>query len=191
LLDMIGDILDMARIEAGKFNLAPRPMDPRTAIDQAVRLMKRRAQDKQLDLVVEAEHVPEIVADHRAVKQMLLNLLSNALKFTETGEVRVRAGPGKDGGVLLEVSDTGPGIEPEALKRLARPFEQVDAEYTRAHAGTGLGLALTKAFAELHGGTFDIQSTVGKGTIVSIALPPRPPTTNPPASDPPSLGMAA
>jgi two-component system cell cycle sensor histidine kinase PleC len=79
------------------------------------------------------------------------------------------------------VIDTGPGIEPGALQRLARPFEQVDAEYTRAHAGTGLGLALTKAFAELHGGTFDIESTVGKGTTVTIGLPPKPPSSDPSA----------
>ncbi|MBU6372806.1 MAG: PAS domain-containing sensor histidine kinase [Alphaproteobacteria bacterium] len=179
LLDMIGDILDMARIEAGKYNLAPRPLDPMTAIDQAVRLMRRRAQDKQLSLVVDAENVPEIHADHRAVKQILLNLLSNALKFTEAGEVRVKARRGDRGWLTLQVIDTGPGIEPEALKRLARPFEQVDAEYTRAHAGTGLGLALTKAFAELHGGTFEIKSIVGIGTTVSIGLPPRPPMSDP------------
>lgn len=179
LLDMIGDILDMARIEAGKYNLAPRLLDPMTAIDQAVRLMRRRAQDKQLSLVVDAENVPEIHADHRAVKQILLNLLSNALKFTENGEVRVKARRGDGGWLALQVIDTGPGIEPEALKRLARPFEQVDAEYTRAHAGTGLGLALTKAFAELHGGTFEIKSIVGIGTTVSIGLPPRPPMSDP------------
>ncbi|MFZ4601603.1 MAG: ATP-binding protein [Caulobacterales bacterium] len=181
LLDMIGDILDMARIEAGKFNLAPRPMDPLSAIDQAVRLMRRRAQDKQLALVVEAEDVPEIIADHRAVKQILLNLLSNALKFTENGEVRLCARRRAGGWLELQVIDTGPGIEPGALQRLARPFEQVDAEYTRAHAGTGLGLALTKAFAELHGGTFDIESTVGKGTTVTIGLPPKPPSSDPSA----------
>ena len=186
LLDMIGDILDMARIEAGKFNLAPRPFDPMLAIDQAVRLMRRRAQDKQLALTVDTEAVPEIVADHRAVKQMLLNLLSNSLKFTETGEVRVRARPGADGWLFLQVIDTGPGIPEEALTRIARPFEQVDAEYTRAHAGTGLGLALTKAFAELHGGTFAIESVVGSGTTVTIGLPP-----HPPGFEPTSLTQAA
>jgi two-component system cell cycle sensor histidine kinase PleC len=170
LLDMINDILDMAKIEAGKINLSPRVLDPMVAIDQAVRLTKRRADEKGLHLMVDAEGVPEIEADHRAVKQMLINLLSNALKFTDSGAIVVRARPTPDG-LVLRVIDTGCGIPADQLPRLARPFEQVEATLARNHSGTGLGLALTKSLAEMHGGRLEIQSTVGEGTIVSVYLP--------------------
>ncbi|MBL8530859.1 MAG: PAS domain-containing sensor histidine kinase, partial [Hyphomonadaceae bacterium] len=170
LLDLINDILDMAKIEAGKLTLAPRPLDPSVAIEQAVRLTKRRAEEKGLSIVVDAEDLPEIEADHRAVKQMLLNLLSNAVKFTDQGAVMVHARPSQNG-LTLRVIDTGCGIPPEHLPRLARPFEQVETELTRNHHGTGLGLALTKSLAEMHGGKLSIQSEVGRGTIVTITLP--------------------
>jgi two-component system, cell cycle sensor histidine kinase PleC len=170
LLDLINDILDMAKIEAGKLTLAPRPLDPLVVIEQAVRLTKRRAEEKGLSIVVDAENTTEIEADHRAVKQMLLNLLSNALKFTDTGAIMVyaRANPT---GLTLRVIDTGCGIPPEHLPRLARPFEQVETELARNHHGTGLGLALTKSLVDMHGGKFSIQSEVGRGTIVTITLP--------------------
>ncbi len=170
LLDLINDILDMAKIEAGKLTLAPRPLDPSVAIDQAVRLTKRRAEEKGLQIVVDAEDLPEIEADHRAVKQMLLNLLSNAVKFTDTGAIMVHARTNTQG-LTLRVIDTGCGIAPEHLPRLARPFEQVETELARNNSGTGLGLALTKSLAEMHGGKLSIQSEVGRGTIVSITLP--------------------
>jgi len=170
LLDLINDILDMAKIESGKLALAPKPLDPMIVIEQAVRLHKRRAEEKGLSIVVDAEDVPEIEADHRAVKQMLLNLLSNAVKFTEQGAIMVyaRANPT---GLTLRVIDTGCGIPPEHLPRLARPFEQVEQDYARNHHGTGLGLALTKSLVDMHGGKFSIQSEVGRGTIVTITLP--------------------
>jgi two-component system, cell cycle sensor histidine kinase PleC len=188
LLDLINDILDMAKVEAGKFNLTPKPLDPMVAIDQAVRLMRRRAEDKKLTLEVDAVDLPEIVADHRAVKQILLNLLSNALKFTEAGAVRVRARP-TDDGIVLQVIDTGRGIPADALERLGRPFEQVDNEYTRTTGGTGLGLALTRTFVQLHGGVFKMDSEVGKGTVVTITLPKQPRPTEGP--DKPQLLNAA
>jgi len=170
LLDLINDILDMAKIEAGKLTLAPRPLDPAVVIDQAVRLTKRRADEKGLSVVVDAEELPEIEADHRAVKQMLLNLLSNAVKFTDEGAIMVRARANATG-LSLAVADTGCGIPPEHLPRLAQPFQQVEQELARNHSGTGLGLALTKSLAEMHGGKLSIQSEVGKGTIVTITLP--------------------
>jgi two-component system cell cycle sensor histidine kinase PleC len=170
LLDLINDILDMAKIEAGKLTLAPRPLDPAIAIDQAVRLTKRKAEDKGLNIVVDAENLPEIEADHRAVKQMLLNLLSNAVKFTDAGAIMVHARANAQG-LTLRVVDTGCGIPPEHLPRLAQPFQQVEQELARNHSGTGLGLALTKSLAEMHGGKLAIQSEVGKGTIVTISLP--------------------
>ncbi len=170
LLDLINDILDMAKIEANKLTLAPRPLDPMVAIEQAVRLTKRKAEDKGLQIVVDAEELPEIEADHRAVKQILLNLLSNAVKFTDHGAIMVygRATPGQ---LTLRVIDTGCGIPPEHLPRLARPFEQVEEELTRNNHGTGLGLALTKSLTEMHGGKFAIQSELGRGTIVTVTLP--------------------
>ncbi len=170
LLELINDILDMAKIEAGKLTLSPRPLDPMVAIEQAVRLTKRKAEEKGLAVVVDAEDVPEIEADHRAVKQILLNLLSNAVKFTDQGAIMVHA-RGTANALTLRVVDTGCGIPPEHLPRLARPFEQVEEELTRNNSGTGLGLALTKSLAEMHGGKLSIQSEVGRGTIVTIALP--------------------
>jgi len=170
LLDLINDILDMAKIEAGKVQLSPRPLDPMEAIETAVRLTRRRADEKGLQIIVDAENLPEIEADHRAVKQMLINLLSNAIKFTDQGAVMVRGRTHRDG-VMLRVADTGCGIAPEQLPRLAKPFEQVETELSRNHSGTGLGLALTKSLAEMHGGELKIESDVGKGTIVSIYLP--------------------
>jgi two-component system, cell cycle sensor histidine kinase PleC len=170
LLDLINDILDMAKIEAGKLTLAPRPLDPLVAIEQAVRLTKRRAEEKGLSIVIDAENLPEIEADHRAVKQMLLNLLSNAVKFTDHGAIMVH-GRANATGLILRVVDTGCGIPAEHLPRLARPFQQVEQELARNHSGTGLGLSLTKSLAEMHGGKLSITSEVGRGTIVTITLP--------------------
>jgi two-component system, cell cycle sensor histidine kinase PleC len=170
LLELINDILDMAKIEAGKLALSPRPLDISVAIEQAVRLTKRKAEEKGLSVVVDAEDLPEIEADHRAVKQILLNLLSNAVKFTDQGAIMVHARASTTG-LTLRVVDTGCGIPPEHLPRLARPFEQVEQELTRTNAGTGLGLALTKSLAEMHGGKLAIQSEVGRGTIVTVTLP--------------------
>ncbi len=170
LLDLINDILDMAKIEANKLTLAPKPLDPMVAIEQATRLTKRKAEEKGLSLVIDAEELPEIEADHRAVKQILLNLLSNAVKFTDQGAIMVHA-RGNAQGLTLRVVDTGCGIPPEHLPRLARPFEQVEQELTRNNHGTGLGLALTKSLVEMHGGKLSIQSEVGRGTIVTVTLP--------------------
>jgi two-component system cell cycle sensor histidine kinase PleC len=172
LLDLINDILDMAKIEANKLTLTPRPLDPSVAIEQAVRLTKRKAEEKGLSIVVDAEDLPEIEADHRAIKQILLNLLSNAVKFTDQGAIMVHA-RGASSSLTLRVVDTGCGIPPEHLPRLARPFEQVEEELTRNNSGTGLGLALSKSLAEMHGGKLSIQSEVGRGTIVTITLPCR------------------
>jgi len=172
LLELINDILDMAKIEAGKLTLSPKPLDPSVAIEQAVRLTKRKAEEKGLSIVVDAEELPEIEADHRAIKQILLNLLSNAVKFTDQGAIMVHARANAQY-LTLRVVDTGCGIPPEHLPRLARPFEQVEEELTRNNSGTGLGLALTKSLTEMHGGKLSIQSEVGRGTIVTVTLPRR------------------
>jgi len=186
LLDLINDILDMAKIEAGKWSLALSEVHPEETISQVVRLMSRRAEERGLQIVVDAANLPAIEADQRAVKQILLNLLSNAVKFTEEGGVMVRARTTPDGGVAMTVADTGPGIPPEYLPRLARPFEQVNIAGTNK-GGTGLGLALTRALAEMHGGSMHIESELGRGTAVTVTLPLQPNLNIPAPEDAPAF----
>lgn len=172
LLDMINDILDMAKIEAGKMTISPQPIDPVDPVDAAMRMIRRKAEEKAIDLVLEAEdNLPDIDADHRAIRQMMLNLLSNAIKFTDPdGRITVRVEQrGTD--IYFGVTDTGIGIPPEDLPRLAQPFEQVAESKDRNHQGTGLGLALTKSFAEMHGGRMLLSSIYGEGTTVAFVLP--------------------
>lgn len=170
LLEMINDILDMAKIEAGKMQIFPSPTDPADTVEQVVRMLRESAEKKGLQLHTDAKGLPQIEADQRLLRQMLINIVNNAIKFTERGAVLVR-GRLIDHEVVLQVIDTGPGIPRDKLPRLGEPFAQVDAQLTRKHEGTGLGLALTKSFAELHGGRMKIESEFGKGTAVSIYLP--------------------
>ncbi len=172
LLDMINDILDMAKVEAGKMRIEPRPINASDAVDAAVRLIRRRAADKQVTLTFDPDDdLPDINGDHRALKQMTLNLIANAIKFTDPGgEIRVEVA--RDGDwVLIRVSDTGVGIPEADLPRLGQPFEQARSPDGRNTGGTGLGLALTKSFAEMHGGRLRLESKVGVGTTVTIFLP--------------------
>jgi two-component system cell cycle sensor histidine kinase PleC len=172
LHDMINDILDMSKIEAGKMTLSQRHIDPADAVDAAVRLIRRRAADRQVSLIFDPDDdLPDINGDHRAIKQMTLNLIANAIKFTDAGgEVRVTMVV-EGQWLAIRVKDTGIGIAPEDLPRLGQPFEQAGKDDGRNPGGTGLGLALTKSFAEMHGGYVTIDSTVGVGTTVSIFLP--------------------
>jgi two-component system cell cycle sensor histidine kinase PleC len=172
LHDMINDILDMSKIEAGKMTLSQRQIDPADAVDAAVRLIRRRAADRQVSLIFDPDDdLPDINGDHRAIKQMTLNLIANAIKFTDPGgEVRVTMVT-EDEWLVIRVKDTGIGIAPEDLPRLGQPFEQASKDDGRNAGGTGLGLALTKSFAEMHGGYITIDSAVGVGTTVSIFLP--------------------
>ncbi|RIJ20532.1 PAS domain-containing protein [Henriciella barbarensis] len=172
LLDMINDILDIAKIEAGKMTIDPKPIDLVDPVDAAVRMIRRKAEEKSVDLSLQApDNLPEVDADHRAVRQMVLNLLSNAIKFTDEGGKVIVAVQDKGDFVRVAVRDTGVGIPKEHLPRLAQPFEQVHETRERNYEGTGLGLALTKSFAEMHGGRLSIASEVGKGTMVSFYLP--------------------
>ena len=172
LLDMINDILDMAKIEAGKMQITPRPIDASDAVDAAVRMIRRRAADKQIALHFDPDDdLPEINGDHLAIKQMTLNLVSNAIKFTdEGGEISVVVMRENDW-LVIRVADNGCGIPETDLPRLGQPFEQAQAPDGRNTQGTGLGLALTKSFAEMHGGYLSIESEVKNGTTVSIYLP--------------------
>ncbi|MEL8054990.1 MAG: PAS domain-containing sensor histidine kinase [Pseudomonadota bacterium] len=172
LLDMINDILDMAKIEAGKMTVDLQPIDIIEPVDMAVRMVRRRAEEKGLQLDLIHDHdLPLIDADHRAIRQMILNLVSNAIKFTDSGgAIRIMVNRQNDE-LRIAVRDSGVGIPNEALPRLAQPFEQVAETSDRNHQGTGLGLSLTKSFAELHGGRLTIASEEGKGTMVSFYLP--------------------
>lgn len=175
LLSLINDILDMSKIEAGKMTLNIEAMQMNDMISQVIRIVRGRAEENRLRLVYDDAIVPEIEADPRAVKQILLNLATNAIKFTPEGGVVTLAVEPKSAGLIIRVSDTGIGISEEDIERLAQPFEQIDSQHSRQHEGTGLGLALSKSLVELHGGNFTIESVVGQGTTVIFTLPNRPP----------------
>jgi len=177
LLALINDILDMSKIEAGKLNLRFEPLCLEEIAEDALRLVRNRADAAGLNLILDFVDLPDVEADYRAVKQVLLNLLSNAIKFTPRGgRVAVRAERRDDPlgeRVRISVQDTGIGISPQDLERLARPFEQVESQHSKTTQGTGLGLALTKALVEMHGGLLDLKSAPGQGTVASFALPVR------------------
>jgi two-component system, cell cycle sensor histidine kinase PleC len=171
LLDVINDILDMSKIEAGGIQLAPEDVDLDPVLADCLRVVWGRATEKHLALrshIVPAIH---LWADRRALKQIALNLLSNAVKFTpEGGAVRVE-GRVRGGMVTIAFIDNGIGIPKDALRKLGRPFEQVESQLTKRHQGSGLGLAIAKSLVEFHGGGMRIRSTLGKGTMVVVRLP--------------------
>ncbi len=172
LLDLINDILDMAKIEAGKMTIAIAEIDPVDPVDAAICMVRHKAEEKGVDLVLKAsEDLPHVDADHRAIRQMVLNLTSNALKFTDAGGRVVVAVDLAGRELRIAVIDNGIGIPKDQIHRLGEPFEQISDTRDRNHDGTGLGLALTKSFAEMHGGRMTIASELHKGTKVSIYLP--------------------
>ena len=171
LLDVINDILDMSKIEAGRIRLDVEDVELDRVLADAMRVVSGRAQDKRLTVNSKIARGLRFKADHRAIKQIALNLLSNAVKFTpEGGSVTVR-GRAIAGSVMIAIEDTGIGISRDALMKLGRPFEQVESQLTKSHQGSGLGLAIAKSLVELHGGTMRIRSTLGTGTIVVVRLP--------------------
>ena len=174
LLSVIDDLLDLAKIEAGKLELHEERVGLDTSIGTALRLVQSRAQDHGLTLITEiAPDLPPLWADGRLIVQMAVNLLSNAIKFTPPGG-RVTVGAARaagDVGAVLSVTDTGIGIAPEDLPKVLTPFEQVDNHLTRTQSGTGLGLPLVKSLIELHDGRFEIVSTPGFGTTVNLTFP--------------------
>jgi two-component system, cell cycle sensor histidine kinase PleC len=174
LLDVINDILDMAKIEAGRMRLDIEELDLHSLMAEALRVVSARAQDKQLELVANISPELGLRADRRAVKQIMLNLLSNAVKFTAVGGRITVRGRVADGCIVFVIADTGIGIDKEALARLGRPFEQVESQLTKSHHGSGLGLAIAKSLIELHGGHMRIRSTLGKGTLVVVRMPMHP-----------------
>lgn len=172
LLDLISDILDMAKIEAGKLELNLEHVDLKETIADCVRLVQQRADNSGVTIGVSIpDATAPLVADRRAIKQVLLNLLSNAVKFTPAGGHVQAAVETRDGRAVITVRDDGIGIPESELSRLGQPFEQVCADPMLAKAGTGLGLALVRALAEKHGGTLRIASHEGSGTSVSVDFP--------------------
>ena len=174
LLSVINDILDMSRIEAGRIDLARKPVVLDQVVARATKLVSELARSKALSLVVDGLPGFTISADERALQQILVNLLQNAVKFTGAGgtvALRMRRAAT---GVNLYVEDTGIGIPRGALGKLGRPFEQVETEFSKTYKGSGLGLAIARSLCELHGGSLRIRSQEGVGTIVMVHLPMKP-----------------
>lgn len=166
---VVDDVLDLSRIDAGKFDISPEPVSLTDLAEDAVRFMGDMAARKQVDLAFQDGEDVEAFADAKAVRQIALNLISNALKFTPAGgEVKVSAIE-TTGGSLLAVADTGAGISAEEITRLSRAFEQGEAG--RKQKGAGLGLSVVRAFADLHGGRLDIESREGGGTTIAVFFP--------------------
>ncbi|MCK6450830.1 MAG: HAMP domain-containing histidine kinase [Alphaproteobacteria bacterium] len=174
LLAVINDILDLAKIEAGKQQLNLESVSAHAIVSSCVVLVRERARSSGIALNAEAmgSGAPELEADPIKLKQILLNLLSNAIKFTPRGgTITVAAREGASGTVEFSVADTGIGMQASDIPLALEPFRQIDSSYGRKYQGTGLGLPLARALAELHGGTLAIQSEPGKGTTVTVAVP--------------------
>jgi PAS domain S-box-containing protein len=174
LLEIINEILDLAKIDAGKFELdEDQGVDARALVDCCVALVSGRASAGELALAVEIEvGLPRLVADETRLKQVLLNLLGNAVKFTDPGgAVGLMARRAADGGVEFEVNDTGPGMTPAEIEIALEPFGQVDSGLARRREGTGLGLPLARRLTELHGGSFLVHSEKGRGTSIVVGFP--------------------
>ena len=171
LLGVINDILDMSRIEAGQVDLSMELVDLPELFNEATRIMTPIAAEKSINLVTEIAEDMRIEVDRRAMKQILLNLMSNAVKFTPNdGRVTTRAKLEKDA-VVVAVEDNGIGIPARELARLGQPFVQVETQLTKTYQGSGLGLAIARSLTELHRGKMVIESEVGEGTTVTVRLP--------------------
>jgi cell cycle sensor histidine kinase DivJ len=172
LLSVVNGILDMSKMETGNFEITPEPFAPALAIVSCCDLLALKAQEAGVELTTRiAQALPEVVADRRALNQILINLISNAIKFTPRGG-RVVVGALSDGGHLsVTVEDTGVGIGEDDLPRLGEAFFQARASYDRRHDGSGLGLSIVKGLVRLHNGDMDIHSRLGEGTRVTVRLP--------------------
>jgi len=171
LLDVINDILDMSKIEAGGIRLSLEEVDLGVVLAECLRVVSGPADEKHITLKVDITPAICLRADRRALKQIALNLLSNAVKFTPEGGAVTLTGRARGGTVTIAIEDSGIGIAKAALAKLGRPFEQVESQLTKRHQGSGLGLAIAKSLVELHGGAMRIGSTLGKGTLVVVRLP--------------------
>jgi PAS domain S-box-containing protein len=172
LLSVVNDVLDFSKLEAAQLELDPHPFDPAAFLEETLDLVRPQAADKQLDLALAvAPDLPaQLDADSARLRQVLLNLLTNAVKFTTAGGVRLTGAYGQ-GYLRIDVADTGPGIDPEAAARLFQRFSQVDGSNARRHGGTGLGLAISKGLVEVMGGEIGLESKPGRGSVFWFAVP--------------------
>ncbi|WP_119942923.1 PAS domain-containing sensor histidine kinase [Neorhizobium sp. NCHU2750] len=173
LLNVINDILDMSKIEAGHMRIHSELVDLAPLVEESLRLTAIAAQEKNISIHHHLPEALEMIGDRRALKQVMLNLLSNAVKFTNAGgsiELRVRR---LEKGLMLTIADSGIGIPKEALSKIGQPFEQVQSQYAKSKGGSGLGLAISRSLVALHGGKMRIRSKMGKGTAVSLHIPDR------------------
>ncbi len=172
LLSVVNGILDMSKMESGNFEISPEPFAPRPALLNCCNLLALKARECGIDLVSRApDDLPLLNGDPRAFKQIVLNLVSNAIKFTERGGTVTVAAAVDGSRLVLRVTDTGVGIAVDDLKRIGDPFFQAGKTYQRRHEGTGLGLSIVKSLVGLHGGEMTVQSKLDEGTTVTIALP--------------------
>jgi two-component system, cell cycle sensor histidine kinase DivJ len=172
LLSVVNGILDMSKMESGRFEISPEPFAPRGALINCCSLLALKARENGIDLVTRVpEDLPVMTGDPRAFKQVVLNLVSNAIKFTERGG-KVTVSAGVEGSrLMLRVTDTGVGIAADDLKRIGDPFFQAGKTYQRRHEGTGLGLSIVKSLVGLHAGELTVQSKIDEGTTVTVGLP--------------------
>lgn len=173
LLRIVNDILDLSKAEAGRMELSESVVDVASLVAGACRLVRQRCEEANVRLLTEVSSpLPLLYCDEHKLKQMLINLLSNAMKFTGPGgQILVSAGRGAGGCLRIAVRDTGIGIAPEHLERVLEPFAQVESPLARGREGTGLGLPLVKRMIERHGGTFDLVSAIGEGTVATLEFP--------------------
>lgn len=172
LLSVVNGILDMSKMESGGFEISAEPFVPHDAIMSCCNLMALKARENNIDLVVRlSDDLPSMVGDQRALKQILINLLSNSIKFTEQGGSVTVSASAEGANLALKVSDTGVGISADDLKRIGDPFFQAEKTYRRRHEGTGLGLSIVKSLVALHRGEMNVESKVDVGTTVSVILP--------------------
>jgi two-component system, cell cycle sensor histidine kinase DivJ len=172
LLSVVNGILDMSKMESGNFEISPEPFAPRAALVNCCNLLALKAREGGVDLAVNAPaELPVIAGDPRAFKQIVINLVSNAIKFTERGGKVTVFAEADAARFMLRVTDTGVGIATDDLKRIGDPFFQAGKTYQRRHEGTGLGLSIVKSLVTLHAGELIVQSKVGEGTTVTVALP--------------------
>lgn len=176
LLELIHDILDVARVESGQLTISPEEIDVENAFDNCVAMINPRAKAANLELIFTVlPDTPRVFADALRLKQVLLNLTGNAIKFTrEGGKVTVTASAAEDGGVTVRVCDTGIGMTEEQIETALERFGQAGNNHMISQEGVGLGLAICKSYMELHGGSLGIASTPGEGTAVTVTFPPKP-----------------